>query len=346
MSDPSIPDASTYKGYFQQIYIIRKGTIYPGKYHVRSKLIYPLNTMKDYSVSVNMKRWYRDTGLQVRMFLTMFLLALVYLAFIAFLATQGVGTMGIVLFAGALLFIQYFYSDRIALWSMGGKIVSEAEAPELHEMVARLCQIADLSKPRVAIVESSVPNAFATGRNKKNAVVAVTTGILRQLNRSELEAVLAHELSHVKNRDVAVITIASFLSTVAFFLVRYLMFFGMMGRDRRESGGILIAWLVSVLVWLISFLLIRALSRYREFSADRGAAIITGQPSTLASALMKISGAMSRVPRDDLRKVEGMNAFFIIPAISGDTLMSLFSTHPSIEKRIARLEEMQRQMEF
>jgi heat shock protein HtpX len=302
--------------------------------------------MSNYSVNVNMKRWYRDTGLQFRMILTMFLLAAVYLAFIVFLASMGVGTMGIVAFAGFFIFIQYYYSDRLVLWSMGGKIVSESEAPELHAIITRLCQMADLPKPRVAIVESSIPNAFATGRSKKNAVVAVTTGILRQLNRSELEAVLAHELSHVKNRDVLVITIASFLSTIAFFLVRNLLFFGMMGRDRREGGAIILVWLVSVLVWLISFLLIRALSRYREFSADRGAAVITGQPMSLASALMKISGAMSRVPRDDLRRVEGMNAFFIIPAISGDTLMSLFSTHPSVEKRIAKLEEMQRKMEF
>ncbi|HHI30690.1 MAG TPA: zinc metalloprotease HtpX, partial [Candidatus Methanoperedenaceae archaeon] len=171
-------------------------------------------------------------------------------------------------------------------------------------------------------------------------------GIMRQLDRSELEAVLAHELSHVKNRDVLVITIASFLSTVAFFLVRNLLFFGMMGRDRRESGGMVVVWIVSVLVWLVSLLLIRALSRYREFSADRGAAVITGQPAHLASALMKISGAMDRVPKDDLRKVEGMNAFFIVPAVSGDTLMSLFSTHPRVEQRISRLEEMQRRMEF
>ncbi len=293
-----------------------------------------------------MKRWYRDTGLQARMFLTMFLLAMVYLAFIAFLLTQGVGTVGIVAFAGFFLFVQYFFSDRLVLWSMGGRVVSESEEPELHGIVDRLSQLADLPKPRIAVVKSSVPNAFATGRSKNNAVVAVTTGIMRQLDRSELEAVLAHELSHVKNRDVLVITIASFLSTVAFFLVRNLLFFGMMGRDRRESGGMVVVWIVSVLVWLVSLLLIRALSRYREFSADRGAAVITGQPAHLASALMKISGAMGRVPKDDLRKVEGMNAFFIVPAVSGDTLMGLFSTHPRVEQRISRLEEMQRRMEF
>ncbi|CAD7771541.1 Protease HtpX [Candidatus Methanoperedenaceae archaeon GB37] len=276
----------------------------------------------------------------------MFLLAIVYLAFIAFLLTAGVGTVGIVVFAALFLFIQYFFSDRLVLWSMGGRLVSEKEEPELHEIVTRLSQLADLPKPRIAIVKSSVPNAFATGRSKNNAVVAVTTGIMRQLDRRELEAVLAHELSHIKNRDVLVITIASFLSTVAFFLVRNLLFFGMMGRDRRDMGGMVIVWIVSVLVWLVSLLLIRALSRYREFSADRGSAIITGQPGHLASALMKISGVMGRLPKDDLRRVEGMNAFFIVPAVSGDTLMSLFSTHPRVEQRIARLEEMQRRMEF
>ncbi len=280
------------------------------------------------------------------MFLTMFLLAIVYLAFIAFLLTAGVGTVGIVVFAALFLFIQYFFSDRLVLWSMGGRLVSEKEEPELHEIVTRLSQLADLPKPRIAIVKSSLPNAFATGRSKNNAVVAVTTGIMHQLDRRELEAVLAHELSHIKNRDVLVITIASFLSTVAFFLVRNLLFFGMMGRDRRDMGGMVIVWIVSVLVWLVSLLLIRALSRYREFSADRGSAIITGQPGHLASALMKISGVMGRLPKDDLRRVEGMNAFFIVPAVSGDTLMSLFSTHPRVEQRIARLEEMQRRMEF
>ena len=189
-----------------------------------------------------------------------------------------------------------------------------------------------------------VPNAFATGRSPNKAVVAVTTGILDKLSPAELEAVLAHELSHVKNRDMAVLTIASFISTVAFYFVRYSLYFGMGGDRRREGGSILLIWLVSIAVWVISFLLIRALSRYREFSADRGSAIITGQPSDLASALMKISGLMDRVPSEDLRKMEGMNAFFIIPAISGSSIMDIFSTHPSVEKRIAKLEKMQQEM--
>lgn len=280
------------------------------------------------------------------MIFTMFLLALVYLTFLAFLAYQGAGMMTMLIFVGGFMLLQYFYSDRLVLMTTGAKIVSESEEPELHQMISRLCAIADLPKPRVAVVDSPMPNAFATGRNPNNAVVAVTTGIRRQLNRSELEAVLAHELSHVKNRDVMVMTIASFLSTIAFFFVRYALIFGGGGGGRREGGGgIIIAWIASIIVWIVSSLLIRALSRYREFAADRGSAVITGQPSNLASALMKISGVMTKIPDDDLRKVEGMNAFFIIPAISKSSIMNLFSTHPSVEKRIAALEKIEQEME-
>ena len=193
-------------------------------------------------------------------------------------------------------------------------------------------------------MNTSVPNAFATGRSPKKAVVAVTTGLMRKLDQGELEAVLAHELSHVKNRDMAVLTIASFISTLAFYIVRYSLYFG--GGNRKNSNGCLIAiWIVSIIVWIVSFLLIRALSRYREFAADRGSAMITGQPTQLISALRKLSGTMANVPTEDLRKVEGMNAFFIIPAISG-SLMNLFSTHPSMEKRIAALEKIQREIEY
>ncbi|HUW68244.1 MAG TPA: zinc metalloprotease HtpX, partial [Candidatus Nanoarchaeia archaeon] len=272
-----------------------------------------------------MKKWKTDWGLQGRMFFTMFLLFLVYMFFLAFLSYQAGGINVIILiFIGVFMFLQFFMSDKLVLWSMKAKIVSESEEPKLHETITRLCAIADLPKPKVAVVQSLVPNAFATGRSPSKAVVAVTTGIMHTLNQSELEAVLAHELSHVKNRDVMVMTIAGFLSTVAFFLVRYLLFFGG-GSRNRESGGIMVAWFVSILVWIISLILIRTLSRYREYSADRGAALITGTPSHLASALMKISGIMPRIPKDDLRKVEGMNAFFIIPALSGSSLMSLFS---------------------
>ena len=296
-----------------------------------------------------MKKWYRDYGLQARMMLTMFLLAALYVFFLVILLQYGVDTYGLIVFAGFFLLIQFFFSDKLVLWSMGGRIVTEQEEPRLHETISRLCAIADLPKPKIAVVESNVPNAFATGRSKNSAVVAVTTSLRQKLSEPELEAVLAHELSHVKNRDMLVITIASFLSTVAFFLVRNMLFFGMGGgnRDRnRGAGAAIIIFVVSLVVWVISFLLIRALSRYREFAADRGSAMITGQPSHLASALMAISGVMERVPSRDLREVEGMNAFFIIPAISGDSIMSLLSTHPPVEARIRALEEMERRMEF
>ncbi len=290
------------------------------------------------------RKWERDLGLQGRMLFTMFLLAVVYLFFLAFLSYYGTPPVFMILFIGLFMGIQYFYSDKMVLWTTGAHIVSESEAPQLHGMITRLCAIADLPKPQVAIVRTEVPNAFATGRSPNKAVVAVTTGILDKLSPAELEAVLAHELSHVKNRDMAVLTIASFISTVAFYFVRYSLYFGMGGDRRRDGGSTLIIWLVSIAVWVISFVLIRALSRYREYSADRGSAIITGQPSDLASALMKISGLMDRVPSEDLRKMEGMNAFFIIPAISGSSFMDIFSTHPSVEKRIAKLEQMQQEM--
>ncbi|MDQ1251541.1 MAG: heat shock protein HtpX [Euryarchaeota archaeon] len=290
------------------------------------------------------RKWERDLGLQGRMLFTMFLLAVVYLFFLAFLSYYGAPPIFMLLFVGLFMAVQYFYSDKMVLWTTGAQLVSETEAPQLHGMITRLCAIADLPKPQVAIVRTEVPNAFATGRSPNKAVVAVTTGILNKLSPAELEAVLAHELSHVKNRDMTVLTIASFLSTVAFYFVRYSLYFNM-GEDRRRDGGsLIVVWLISIVVWVVSFLLIRALSRYREYAADRGSAIITGQPSDLASALMKISGVMDRVPREDLRKMEGMNAFYIIPAISGSSFMDLFSTHPSVEKRIAQLEKMQQEM--
>lgn len=278
------------------------------------------------------------------MLFTMFLLFLVYIAFLAVLAYRGTGLVGMLAFVSIFMLIQYFFSDKLVLRSMGAKIVSESEEPELHQMISRLCAMADLPKPRIAIVDTPMPNAFATGRSPGKAVVAVTTGIRRQLTTAELEAVLAHELSHVKNRDVMVMTIASFLSTVAFFIVRYSFFFGG-GGSSRDRGGIAAAFLASVVVWIASSLLIKALSRYREFAADRGSAVITGQPSNLASALMKISGVMPRIPKEDLRKAEGMNAFFIIPAVSGSSIMNLLSTHPPVEKRIAALQRIEREME-
>jgi heat shock protein HtpX len=288
--------------------------------------------------------WIRDPGLSLRMFMTMFLLAIVYLAFLAVLAAFNIDITFIALFAGSFLFIQYFYSDKIVLWSSGARVVDESDAPELYGMVRRLTMEASLPMPRVAIIDTPVPNAFATGRNAKNAVVAVTTGLLRTLNKEELEAVIAHELSHIKNRDVAVMTIASFISTIAFFIMRWAMFAGMFGGNRREgaSAGIIL-FAVSALVWLISFILIRALSRYREFAADAGSAFLTRNPKALISALAKISGKMEYVPPEYKKEVEGLNAFFIIPALSGETLLSLFSTHPPIEKRIERLQRLSRE---
>jgi heat shock protein HtpX len=276
------------------------------------------------------------------MLLTMFLLFALYIVFIAVLS-QFANLAVMVAFMSVFLFVQFFFSDKLALYSMGAKEVSEEEYPELHAMVSRLSQQADLPKPKVAVADSSVPNAFATGRSQKNSAVAVTTGIMRTLDRDELEGVLAHELAHIKNRDVMVMTIASFLSTVAFMVVRFGFYFGGGGRN-RNGGGVIIAIVASLAVWIISFLLIRALSRYREFSADRGGAVITGKPSALASALLKISGRMDQVPKDDLREQAEMNAFFIIPIKSG-VVGRLFSTHPSTEKRVERLRALERELE-
>jgi heat shock protein HtpX len=293
-------------------------------------------------------KWKTDWGLEARMLFTMVMLGAVYLAFLAFLYRYtGISTLGMVIIAGGLLLLQYFYSDRLVLWSTGAREVSESEAPELHAMVTRLCAIANLPKPRIAIVSTSAPNAFATGRSQKASVVAMTSGIISQLDRDELEAVLAHELTHVKNRDAAIMTIASFLSTIAFFLVRnFLLFGGAYDRRSKDSGGsIIVVWMISLLVWILSFILIRALSRYREFAADRGSAIITGRPSHLSSALMKISEITPRIPAQDLRRVEVSNNLNIVPALSGQSVFNIFSTHPSTEARIAALEKISQEME-
>ncbi|MFC6939224.1 zinc metalloprotease HtpX [Salinirubellus sp. GCM10025818] len=289
--------------------------------------------------------WKTDWGLRGRMFLTMFLLFALYIVFVgamaAFFPTRILPILVVMtLFLGA----QFLFSDKLALWSMGAKEVSEEEYPELHAMVSRLSQQADLPKPKIAVADSRVPNAFATGKSPSSSAVAVTTGIMRTLNEDELEGVLAHELAHIKNRDVMVMTIASFLSTIAFVVVRWGWLFG----GGRERGGnqapVIVAILASLAVWIVSFLLIRALSRYREYSADRGGAVITGKPSALASALLKISGRMDQVPKEDLRDQAEMNAFFIIPIKSG-IVGRLFSTHPSTEKRVERLRELERELE-
>jgi heat shock protein HtpX len=272
------------------------------------------------------------------------LLAVLYLGFLAFLLTMHVSQMVIILFMGGFMFLQYFFSDKMILASMGAKIVTESEEPQLHQIVSRLCANADLPMPRIAVVKTSMPNAFATGRNQKNAVVAVTTGLAGRLDNNELEAVLAHELTHVKNRDMMVMTIATFLSSMAQILVQWLPFFGGGNRDRDSGSNFILLFLVSLVVWIVSFILIRTLSRYREFAADRGSAILTGQPSHLVSALKKISGF--RVPTEDLRKVEGpVSALFITPAITGSSLMRLFSTHPTLEARIAALQKIEMELE-
>jgi heat shock protein HtpX len=286
------------------------------------------------------------------MLVVMFLLGLLYVAVMAGLFAAGINPAMVLIIAGGLLFAQYYFSSRIALFSMGAKEVSPAEAPELHGIVDRLCALADMPKPRVAVAQSDVPNAFATGRSPNDAVVCATTGIMRRLEPAELEAVLAHELSHVAHRDVAVMTVAGFLGVVAGFITRSMFWFGpgMTGgsRDDDEDNGFaqwMIILLVSIIVYAISFFLTRALSRYRELSADRGAAVITGSPSTLASALVKVTGAMGQIPTRDLRAAEAFNAFFFTPAVApGFSISSMFSTHPSLEQRLAQLAELERQM--
>jgi heat shock protein HtpX len=292
----------------------------------------------------------KDTGLQARMLLTMFLLGLVYVVFVGVLFAAGAGAVTIVVVALVLLLFQLFGSDKLALASMGVKEVSPAEEPELHGIVERLCVQADLPKPRVCVAETSMPNAFAMGRSQKSTTVCATRGILDLLNPAELEGVMAHELTHVINRDVMVMTLASFFATLASLIIQFSFFFGGgfgggYGRDRESEQAIEYVLLVSVLVYAISFLLLRALSRYREFAADRGSAVLTGRPSALASALLKISGTIERVPSQDLRKAEGMSAFFIIPARTKKSLMNIFSDHPPLEQRLAALERLESQLQ-
>ncbi|MFB6150829.1 MAG: zinc metalloprotease HtpX [Haloarculaceae archaeon] len=289
--------------------------------------------------------WKADWGLRGRMFLTMFLLAVLYIAFLGVLTVFVESFLVIVVFMSVFLFAQFFLSDKLALRSMGAKEVDESEYPELHRTVGRLAQQADLPKPTVAVADSQTPNAFATGRSQKSATVCVTTGLMRTLDRDELEGVLAHELAHVKNRDVMVMTVASFLATIAMFILRWGWLFGGGGRNRQGGGGgVFVAIVASVVVWIVSFVLIRALSRYREFAADRGGAVITGKPSALASALMTIDSRMDRVPERDLREQSEMNAFFIVPIDKG-TIARLFRTHPATEKRVDRLRDLERELE-
>jgi heat shock protein HtpX len=281
------------------------------------------------------------------------ILTLLYLIFLSVLAYLGIGFIPILLIASAMILAQWYFSDKIVLWSSGAKVVSREQYPELHDLVERIVARNNLSKPRIAVIEKDMPNAFATGRGKKSSVVAVTTGLLNILDTEELEGVVAHELTHIRNRDALVLTLASLFSTVAWYLMQFGFYGGLYGgggygygndRDRNGGGLMLIILLVAMLTWVISFLIIRAISRYREFAADRGSAQMTGKPVKLANALMKISGTMRRIPTKDLREVEGLNAFFIVPALSGSTIGNLFSTHPPVEKRVQKLMEMEASM--
>jgi heat shock protein HtpX len=277
------------------------------------------------------------------MLTTMLLLGLVYIVFFGVLFASAGGVIALV-GCGAFLAFQFFGSDKLALRSMGASEVSPQEAPQLHAMIERLCVQADLPKPRIYVVNSSMPNAFALGRSKKAAAVCATTGILELLSPSELEGVMAHELTHIANRDVMVMTLAAFFASLASMIVQFGFFFGG-GDDDDDGPGIFAIILVSLAVYVISFFLMQALSRYREFAADRGAAVITGRPSALSSALLKISGTMERIPQTDLRAHAEMNAFYIVPAGVKQSVYNLFSTHPPMEKRIEALTRLEAQLQ-
>ncbi len=297
------------------------------------------------------KAFGKDTGLQARMVMTMFLLGLVYAVLVGVLIAVGAGGVTILVVALALLGLQLFTSDKIAMGMMRVKEVSPQEEPELHGIIERLCVQADLPKPRVCVMENQMPNAFAMGRSQKKATVCATRGILQLLSPAELEGVMAHELTHVINRDVMVMTLASFFATVASIIVQFGFFFGGgfgggYGRGNNEGEeDVIIVIMVAMAVYAISFLLLRALSRYREFAADRGSAVLTGRPSALASALLKISGTMERIPRQDLRTAEGMSAFFIVPARAKKSMMNIFADHPPLEQRLAALERLESQLQ-
>jgi heat shock protein HtpX len=295
------------------------------------------------------KSFGRDAGLSARMVLTSGLLGLVYVVFaVVLFNVLNVGLIPMILIVVGLAAFQYFTSDKIALAASGAKVVERDQAPELHDMVERLCALADMPKPKVAVIDTDVPNAFATGRSPKHAAVAVTTGLWRRLEPREVEGVLAHELAHIANRDVLVMTLASFFAMLAGLLTRFGLYGGMFGGgDRNRDGGTpvwLIVFVVSILTYVLSFILIRTISRYREYAADRGAALVTGAPEYLMSALQKIASQITQIPQRDLREVEAMNAFFIVPTNWRSAMGELFATHPPMEKRLARLATIAREM--
>jgi heat shock protein HtpX len=298
------------------------------------------------------KAYGRDAGLSLRMLLTGSMLGLLYVLFaLVLFYVLNAGLVLMLVIVGVIAFVQYFTSDKLALKASGAKVVKREEAPQLHDMIERLCAMADLPKPRVAIIDSDVPNAFATGRNKKHAAVAVTTGLWDRLEPKEVEGVLAHELSHIANRDVLIMTVASFFAMLAALLTRFGLYSGMFGgfgggRDNNNNSVPvwLIILLVSIVTYFLSQILILAISRYREYAADRGSALITGAPEYLMSALQKIASGITQIPQQDLREVEGMNAFFIVPTNWRSRAGELFLTHPPLEKRLAALGEIAREM--
>ena len=277
------------------------------------------------------------------MALTLFLLGALYVVLIVALLAAGTGAILVAVIAGGLLLAQFFVSDKLALHAMGAREVTPAEAPEFHAMIERLCVQADLPKPKVAVADTDMPNAFAIGRSPRNATVCATTGIMRLLTPAELEGVMAHELTHVQNRDVLVMTLAGFFATVAAYIVQFGFFFG--GGEDDDGDSFVVLLLVSLAVYAISFFLMQALSRYREFAADRGSGIITGRPSALASALLKISGTIDRIPQKDLRATSELAAFYIFPPKAKAAIGGLFSTHPPMEKRIAALQRLESQLQ-
>lgn len=290
-------------------------------------------------------RWKGDSGLRARMVLSFVILGILYVIFLSILHYLGVGYIPLAIIASVMILVQWYLSDKIVLWSSGAKIISREEYPKLHEIVERLSTNNGLPKPKVAMVNSSVPNAFATGNGPKSSLVAVTTGLLDLLEDDELEAVIGHELTHVRSRDVLVLTLASVFSTVAWYLIQFGFYGGLQTRNRNSVGSGVIVLVVAVVTWVVSFLIIRAISRYREYSADRGGAIMTGKPDKLATALLKISGKIKVIPLHELKNVQKLNAFFIIPALSGSSIANLFSSHPPVEKRVQKLKEMKRGIE-
>ncbi|MGA9744596.1 MAG: zinc metalloprotease HtpX [Nitrososphaeraceae archaeon] len=282
----------------------------------------------------------RDFGLSARMILSFITLGILYVLFLSVLHYLGIGYIPLAIIASAMILAQWYFSDKIVLWTSGAKIVSKDDYPKLHEIIERLASKNGIPKPKVAVVNTQVPNAFATGKSPKSSLVAVTSGILNLLDDDELEAVIGHELTHVRSRDILVLTLASVFSTVAWYLAQFGFFGGIQGRNRDSAGTTVIVIVVAIVTWIVSFLIIRAISRYREYAADRGGAAMTGNPDKLADALLKISGKMNNIPTKEIERVQKLNAFFIIPALSGNSIANLFSTHPPVEKRVAKLREM------